>query len=194
MKTSDLKFDRYLYRKANTTSAYEQFGDTLQNRVYDDSQKGLAGAVLPATVIQSSIIQSSGSNNRVEILPNDTFNVYRDGNLLMTIDSNGVTVNPNSSVPQYQPNILGYGKINSDGTPGAIFPPGWTGGLASTGEVFIVHNLNVEYGVLLTPITTDNIQATVTIYDPTFFKTLMYDTTTGLPTDTEYSFIVFGDM
>lgn len=194
MKTSDLKLDRYLYRKANTTSAYEQFGDDKLTNAIEANTNRPATAVAPGTVIQSTIFQSSGSNDRVEILPNDTFNVYRDGNLLMTIDSNGVTVNPNSSVPQYQPNILGYGKINSDGTPGAIFPPGWTGGLASTGEVFIVHNLNVEYGVLLTPITTNNIQATVTIYDPIFFKTLMYDTTTGLPTDTEYSFIVFGDM
>lgn len=193
MKTSDLKLDRYLYRKANTTSAYEQFGDDKLTNAIEANINRPATAVAPGTVIQSTIFQSSGSNDRVEILPNDTLVVYRDGTPVVLIDQNGISTTRtivNKGYPQ--PVIIGAGFVNDDGTPGTIFPQGWTCTNIGTGRYRITHNLGtINYAVLITPLAGTTREFSVQARTINYFETRFYNNATTSLIDTDHSFLLF---
>lgn len=193
MKTSDLKLDRYLYRKANTTSAYEQFGDDKLTNAIEANTNRPATAVAPGTVIQSTIFQSSGSNDRVEILPNDTLTVYRDGVPVVLIDQDGISTTRtivNKGYPQ--PVIIGAGFVNAGGTPGTVFPSGWTCTNIGTGQYRITHNLGTtDYAVVLTPLAGTTREFSVQTQAINYFETRFYNNATTSLTDTDHSFLLF---
>jgi len=193
MKTSDLKLDRYLYRKSNTTSAYEQFDDDKLTNAIEANTNRPATAVAPGTVIQSTIFQSSGSNDRVEILPNDTLVVYRDGVPVVLIDQDGISTTRtivNKGYPQ--PVIIGAGFVNAAGTAGTVFPSGWTVTNIGTGQYRITHNLGTtDYAVTLTPLAGTTREFSVQVQDINFFETRFYNNATTSLTDTDHSFLLF---
>lgn len=193
MKTSDLKLDRYLYRKSNTTSAYEQFDDDKLTNAIEANTNRPATAVAPGTVIQSTIFQSSGSNDRVEILPNDTLVVYRDGVPVVLIDQDGISTTRtivNKGYPQ--PVIIGAGFVNAAGTAGTVFPSGWTVTNIGLGQYRITHNLGTtDYAVTLTPLAGTTREFSVQVQDINFFETRFYNNATTSLTDTDHSFLLF---
>lgn len=193
MKTSDLKLDRYLYRKSNTTSAYEQFDDDKLTNAIEANTNRPATAVAPGTVIQSTIFQSSGSNDRVEILPNDTLVVYRDGVPVVLIDQDGISTTRtivNKGYPQ--PVIIGAGFVNAAGTAGTVFPSGWTVTNIGLGQYRITHNLGTtDYAVTLTPLAGTTREFSVQVQDVNFFETRFYNNATTSLTDTDHSFLLF---
>jgi len=193
MKTSDLKLDRYLYRKNNTTSAYDQFGDDKLTNAIEANTNRPATAVAPGTVIQSTIFQSSGSNDRVEILPNDTFVVYRDGVPVVLIDQDGISTTRtivNKGYPQ--PVIIGAGFVNAGGTAGTVFPSDWTVTSIGTGQYRITHNLGTtDYAVVLTPLAGTTREFSVQVQNINFFETRFYNNATTSLTNTDHSFLLF---
>lgn len=194
MKITDLKFDRFLYRKANTTSAYDQFGDDKLTNAIEANTNRPATAVAPGTVIQSTIIQSSGSNDRVEITPNDQLVVYRDGVPVVIIDQDGMATTRtivNKGFPQ--PVIIGAGFINASGTPSpTVFPVGWTCSKIANGRYQIVHNLGSgDYAILVTPLAGTTREFSVETQNINNFTTRFYDNNTTSLTDTDHYFLVF---
>ncbi len=193
MKTSDLKFDRFLYRKSNTTSAYEQFGDDKLTNAIEANTNRPATAIAPGTVIQSTIIQSSGSNDRVEITPNDQLVVYRNGVPVVVIDQDGMSTTRtivNKGYPQ--PVIIGAGFVNAAGTPGSVFPQGWTVANIGLGQYRITHNLGTtDYAVTLTPLAGTTREFSVQAQTTTYFETRFYSNASTSLTDTDHSFLLF---
>jgi len=95
MQFDDYNLNRRLYRK---DSKYEDTDPTsgLQYAGGTEGGQGTinyppATAVEPGTVVQSIILQSSGSNNRVEITPNDNLTVYDNGDIRTQINSQGLS-------------------------------------------------------------------------------------------------------
>jgi len=193
MKITDLKFDRFLYRKTNTTSAYDQFGDDKLTNAIEANTNRPATAVAPGTIIQSTIIQSSGSNDRVEITPNDQLVVYRDGIPVVVIDQDGISTTRtivNKGFPQ--PVIIGAGFVNAIGTAGTVFPSGWTVVSIGTGRYRITHNLGTtDYAVVLTPLAGTTREFSVQVQDVNFFETRFYNNATTSLTDADHSFLLF---
>jgi hypothetical protein len=191
---SDKNFDRFLYRRSTTTSAYEQFGDDkLSNAVLEAASRP-ATAVAPGTVIQSTIFQSSGSNDRVEITPNDQLVVYRDGVPVVIIDQDGMSTTRTIVNKGFaQPVIIGAGFVNANGTVSpTVFPVGWTCTLLSTGRYEITHNLNSgDYCVLATPVAGTTREFSIEAQTINTFITRFYDNTSASLIDTDHSFLVY---
>ena len=100
---AELNLNRYLYKgddnvppdsslmfssNINTTNLGANGGD--------ESIIPPASAIAPGTVISSAVIQTSPSDDRIELnssngLPNDTLYAYRDGQVILTINRDGIS-------------------------------------------------------------------------------------------------------
>ncbi len=129
------------------------------------STSGQTNSVVPGSIIQSVTLQSSGSDDRIEINPDDQLLAYNDGDVVVRINKDGIDatniVVENLDVTDEftyagakQPQVFG-GSI--DGATGAalFLPTGWTSVRNSVGNYTITHNLAspVWYTVVATPIT-----------------------------------------
>ena len=101
MKFDDLGLNRRLYRK---DSKFEDT-DPTAGIEYADEQNGNnpvvyppATAVAPGTIIQSSIWQTSGSSDRVELTPNDRVTAYDNGDTRAIMDDRGLSTYNNGDL------------------------------------------------------------------------------------------------
>lgn len=194
MTLEDKNFDRYLYKRSTTSSAFEQFGDDkLTNEIANSANKP-ATAVAPGTVIQSTIIQSSGSNDRVEIDPSDQLIVYRNGVPVVIIDQDGIATTRTIVNKGFaQPVIIGAGFVNADGSVSpTVFPDGWSCTKLGTGRYQITHNLGTgDYCVLVTPLAGTTREFSVEAQTINTFITRFYNNATLSLADTDHSFLVY---
>lgn len=224
MDFTQLNLDRFMYRNSEQVSS-DPYGASLAAinslNLYGASQSSqpsssdsgsyggasgdvLASGLAPASVVQSSLIQSSASDNRVEINPDDSFDAYENKVIVVRIDRNGIaSTKPFASGPATvngtftyggvaQPKFLGVGQVTATGTqaPG-FFPSGWSVSHLATGRYQVTHNLGfIEYGVAITPVAATVRSFSVESFSLTDFIIRIADVTPTL-TDTEFSFIVF---
>ena len=90
MNLNDLNLNRFLYRE-NTPETSSNIANASNNK--DFSSNGNGGVPEPGSIITSVILQSSPSDNRIEINPDDTLKAYNNGEVILVIDKNGITVN-----------------------------------------------------------------------------------------------------
>ena len=194
MTLEEKNFDRYLYKKDTTASAYDKFGDDkLSNAVADAASKP-ATAVAPGTVIQSTIIQSSGSNDRVEITPNDQLVVFRNGVPVVIIDQDGMSTTRTIVNKGFkQPVIIGAGFINANGTPSpTVFPSGWSVTKLGLGRYRVNHGLGFgNYCIVVTPLAASTREFSVEAQTTSTFITRFYNNTSSSLADTDHYFLVF---
>jgi len=97
MNLSDLGLNRYLYKDGQQTTsenaissseAQNNYVGTPGNNGASTQSNGLQPGSNP---VQGTLIQSSASNDRVEINPSDNFFAYNDGNIVVTINKDGIT-------------------------------------------------------------------------------------------------------
>jgi len=165
MQLQELFLNRFLFRDNEDINANSSLASNYSNPGSGGSGGGdtaPALAIAPGTIIQSCLIQSSGSDDRIEINPDDTFRAYTDGVITTLIDSNGIvtenltTVNSTtlfetvgeltvSDIFIYQgarQPINYVGVVSSIGV--FIFsPPGWSVVRNSVGNYTITHNMAV---------------------------------------------------
>jgi len=91
MNLSDLNLNRFLYRDSSQQSDSSL---TSSNAGITDFSGGAGngGVPEPGSIITSVILQSSPSDDRIEINPDDTFKAYNGGEVVVLIDKNGITV------------------------------------------------------------------------------------------------------
>jgi len=132
-------FDRYIYRNNQNSMSSYLGGDNSQSSGSGGSGSGASNGLQPGSnPVQGTLIQSSGSDNRVEINPDDHFYAYRDGNVVVSISRDGITgetgvfdelsVNNNFVYNGIDQPVVFTGIINSDGTSTDL-PSGWSSSL-----------------------------------------------------------------
>lgn len=162
MNLSDLGLNRYLYRdndNLDTTSPLAStMGDTSSSTGGNSSSSTSNGIQPGSNPVQGTLLQSSGSDDRVEINPNDHFYAYNDGGVVVDISKDGIdadyivardivvdNLNVNDLFTYFgakQP-VLYNGEVLSNGTF-VTSPPGWTIVKNSTGIYTITHSLNTD--------------------------------------------------
>ena len=91
MQLRELFLNRFLFRdNAGISDASPLGSDVGGGGSGGGGSSSPANSVAPGTVIQSALIQSSGSDDRIEINPDDTFRAYTDGEITTQIDRNGI--------------------------------------------------------------------------------------------------------
>jgi len=90
MNLQDLNLNRYLYKETSSETS-SNIADSSNN--YADFSGGNGGVPEPGSIITSVILQSSPSDNRIEINPDDTLKAYNGGEVILVIDKNGIVVN-----------------------------------------------------------------------------------------------------
>lgn len=165
MNLSDLGLNRYLYRgednldKSNAVaSAYGDISD--QGGASSGNGNGASNGLQPGSnPVQGTLLQTSGSDDRVELNPNDHLYAYRDGDVVVTIGRDGI-VAKNSVIENESVDTLNINDImNYHGVPQPVLyngeveggagvfvtaPPGWTIVKNSTGIYTITHNLDTD--------------------------------------------------
>lgn len=180
---SELLLNRFLFRDNSPlnqnnvlSTQYNNPGPASSGGGGDEGDGTVpAENVAPGTVIQSCIIQSSGSDDRIEINPDDTFRAYSNGSVVVKIDSNGIdaevivvadltaltadinelTVNDEITYQGVIQPII-YGGIVSFVGAFVFAPPGWTVVRNALGDYTITHNMAVplteDYTINASPI------------------------------------------
>lgn len=97
MKLEDLKLNRFLYKDTKQYDPLSALDAAANNASLGSSDDQTivyppATAVAEGTVIQNSIWQSSGSDQRIEILPSDELNSYRNGVRITRLNRNGIRI------------------------------------------------------------------------------------------------------
>jgi len=199
MSLESLKFDRFLYRNknGNPNTPLQGISTDVPDGISYDSEMGGGGGVAPAEptggitgqpggIIAQMYLRSSNSQDRVEINPNDSFIAYSNNIPVVTINKNGI-----SKYGYPLPTTLGVGFVNAAGTPGGVFPTGWTVTNLSTGRYQITHNLgSTNYVVLLTPLAATTREFSVESQTLNTFITRFYSNAGGTLIDTDHSFMV----
>lgn len=155
----DLKINRRLYRRTSATeetnpiSSYSNSssGSTTGGSSSSSTSTPPATAVAPGTVIQSAIWQTSASDNRIELNPDDTLLAYLNGvplveisgaafhaytsggDEIVTIDTNGIITKNSSGDNVVEIDDAGFRLINSSGDTVWEFFNGGTGQIEMTG-------------------------------------------------------------
>ncbi|MES2408801.1 MAG: hypothetical protein V4509_00690 [Patescibacteria group bacterium] len=160
----DLNLNRYLYKGSQPpnpdTSLQAQNNNTTNYGAGDPATPGaanqLANGVAPGTVITSVILQSSPSQDRIEIDPDDVMRVYNNNVVILTIDKNGINGSGAAFISETVGTLNVTTKFNYFGIPqpvlytgfvnggtGAITsgPVGWTGVRNSIGNYTITHTI-----------------------------------------------------
>lgn len=214
-----LNLNRFLYKTAPQDSVYDPSAYILnQNNLPAPTTTGSAGgfgggsggngqanAIAQGTVIQSSLVQTTGGAERVELNPGGTANVPGIGTLDIPeglwayhggIPSTGIrngqifTSRPIFYGGYIMPRQIGAGFVNSVGTPGTVFPTGWTVSNLATGRYKITHNLNrLDYIVLATPLAGTTRTTTIESANLNDFIVRVADLSPAL-IDTDFSFAV----
>lgn len=158
MQIEELGLNRFLYKTAN--------GIGSDSSLFSPGSSGADGAggglgpatsVASGTIITSCILQSSPSDNRIEINPDDTFRAYRNRQVVVQIDRNGITLAGASFFNyegQDQP-VMYTGNVNAAGTL-TDGPSGWTSSFIFLGFYRIVHNLGLAAPYMKVVVTTQN--------------------------------------
>jgi len=117
--------------------------------------------------VQGVLLQTSGSNDRVELNPDDHLYAYNDGDVVVTIGKDGIEADNavfiNTEVDELEVNnhftyggvpqpIVYTGIINADGTSTDL-PAGWYSSLFGTGVYILTHGLgNTTYKLVCAPL------------------------------------------
>lgn len=100
---ADLNLNRYLYKGDDNVppDSSLMFGSNNNTTNYganggDETIVPPASSIAPGTLISSTVIQTSPSDDRIELnssngLPGDTLYVYNDGVVVLTIDKDGIS-------------------------------------------------------------------------------------------------------
>jgi len=156
MNLNELQLNRYLYKDYDTTNR-----DT-QGQIVTQSNGSTAGgstsgtgtpstapatSVAPGSVIISCLLQSSGSNQRIEINPDDNFYAYRNGTVVVVINRDGVEADNLAADTAFiyqgipQP-VVFDGEINGITNAWITQPAGWSAVKNGVGDYTITHSLN----------------------------------------------------
>lgn len=203
---SDIGLNRFLY-KDNSGNGANPFGFLGGNNSNGSSFYGNPPAtnVAPGTVIASCLIQTSPGNDRVElnqadpVFNGESLTAYRNGVAVVVINRFGIyTLQPiNVNGPfiyggYAQPTMIGGGFVNAVGTPGGVFPTGWTVINLSPGRYQVTHNIgNTNYCVLATVLSATTREFSIEAQTNTTFIMRIYDNATASLTDQDFSFLVF---
>lgn len=170
MNLDDLGLNRYLYRNNSgmsasdaTSSAYGDIGDSQGGSGVGGNttnNNGASNGLQPGSnPVQGVLLQSSGSNDRVEINPDDHFYAYRDGDRVVSIGRDGIfalnsvigtesvddlTVNHLTTYNGAPQPVLYNGEVEGGAGVFVTAPPGWVLVKNSTGIYTITHNLNTD--------------------------------------------------
>lgn len=202
MSLESLKLDRFLFRKKNgdPNSPFQGVDtSTPDGALYDAGDAGGGsgpgaggggdtGGIYgqPGGIISQMYLRSSNSQDRVEINPDDQFVAYNNNVPVVTIDKNGITKN---GYPI--PTVIGAGFVNAVGTPGTVFPQGWTVSNLSAGRYLITHNIgNTDYIVFLTPLAGTTREFSVEAQAANTFITRFYNNPGATLINTDHSFLV----
>lgn len=92
MNLDELRLNRFLYRDSENQGDGSLAYAAAAN-ASDFSGSGSGGGIPePGSIITSVILQSSPSDNRIEINPDDTLRAYNEGEVILTIDKDGLRV------------------------------------------------------------------------------------------------------
>lgn len=137
------KLNRRLYKK---DSKYEDtdIGSSLYYAGTGDGNYGPATEVAEGTVITSAIWQTSGSNDRIELLPDDTLTSYDNGSVGFKLEPGRVTSNNPIIYDGSQQPVVYSGRVSLSNPGSTNIPPGWTLStiVGATTAVVLTHNLN----------------------------------------------------
>jgi len=204
MSLESLKFDRFLFRNKNGNPNTPMQGitsDVPDGASYDTSTGGgSAGGInadnggiagQPGGIIAQMYLRSSNGPDRVEINPNDSFIAYNNDIPVVVIDKNGIDTPSITKKGFAQPTMIGTGFVNAAGTPGGVFPTGWTVTNLSAGRYEITHNLNtLDYVVLLTPLAATTREFSVESQALNTFITRFYTNPGATLINTDHTFLV----
>jgi len=167
MNLNELQLNRFLYKDYDTTNRDTQ-GQIVTQSNGSSSGSGTGGTgtgtapatnIAPGTVIISCILQSSGSNQRIEINPDDTFYAYRNGTPVVVINRDGVEADNIAADTNFiykgipQP-VVFNGEINGITNAWITQPVGWSATKNAVGDYTITHNLNnPKTTIHFTPVT-----------------------------------------
>lgn len=179
MQLSQLGLDRFLYKNNGTIPNVQNdvgaISDSGQGSNAGASEATSSGSqpgngVQPGSPpIQSTLLQSSGGPDRVEINPDDDFYAYNNNVVVVQINKNGITATEIDIITENVQELNVTDKFTYDGvlqpvmftgivdsTGAAVsLPPGWSSVRNSAGSYTITHNLNtiIPYMVTFSPIT-----------------------------------------
>lgn len=126
----ELGLNRYLYKDNGDLPSAENA--TAQNTGGSNGAAGASGAssepatsVAPGSIIQGSLLQSSPGDQRVQINPNnDSFEAFRDGQVVVRIDRDGIHADQIDILGVLQPQTF-IGNVAANGVA-ILLPTGWT--------------------------------------------------------------------
>lgn len=169
---SDNGFNRYIYRDTSnydtsdvSTSAYQDIAGS-QNSNANPGGGSTGNSTTPSNglqpgsqPVQGVLLQTSGSDYRVELNPDDHLYAYNDGDVVVTIGKDGIDADnivardhttDNLNVMDLftydginQPVVFSGEVLGSSGTF-VTAPAGWTIVKNGTGDYTITHNLNTD--------------------------------------------------
>lgn len=162
------RLNRRLYRKDSKYEDTDIGASTYYAGGYDYEQMP-ATEVAEGTVITSSIWQTSGSNNRIELLPDDTLTSYNGGAIGFRLEPGLVISNNPIVYDNVQQPVVYSGRVSISSPSSTNLPVGWSLSVVTiSGTTFAVltHNLNNDQ--MFTTVTnsilssTDEVTFTVT--------------------------------
>jgi len=174
---SDNGFNRYIYRDTSDFNTSDVNTSASQDIAGSQSSNANPWTSVPADglnpgsqPVQGVLLQTSGSDNRVELNPDDHLYAYNDGDVVVEIGKDGIdadnAVFTNTEIDELVVNnhftyggvpqpIIYTGVINADGTSTDL-PAGWTSSLFGVGVYIITHTggdiTNNTYKIVCAPL------------------------------------------
>lgn len=164
MDLTTLGLNRFLYKDTQAITADSSLTALNNSNGSSDGSSGSTGTSSDSQaryIAPGTIIQTSPSNNRVEMNPDDSLKAYNNSVAVVTIDKNGISVQGPGFISNADIQTLNVtSTFTYDGIPqpimyvgqvtaaGAFFGPnpglaGWTVTHVSTGNYRITHNLGL---------------------------------------------------
>jgi len=163
---SDNGFNRYIYRDTSdfntsdvNTSAYQDIAGSQSSNANPGTSVPADGLNPGSQPVQGVLLQTSGSDNRVELNPDDHLYAYNDGDVVVEIGKDGIDADVIIARDHTTDNLnvldlFTYDGINQPvifsgevlGGPGTFVtaPVGWTIVKNGIGDYTITHNLNTD--------------------------------------------------
>lgn len=196
----ELNLNRFLYR--DTAGAGSNPFGFLGNSPGGGSSfygNPPAVSVAPGTVITSCLVQTSPGDDRVElnqadpVFNGESLTAYRSGSAVVIINRDGIYTTRTIVYGGFnQPVVIGAGFVNAVGTPGTVFPGGWTSVNLSPGRYQVTHNIgNTNYGVVATVLAATTREFSIEAQNNNDFIMRIYDNATATLTNQDFYFIVF---
>lgn len=193
MNLTELGLNRFLYKSSTQNTADSSLLSSSSSSGDNFSATSLANGIASGTIVTSCILQSSPSDNRIQISPDDTLRAYNNGQVILQIDRNGLALAGDQyfvfdgvKQPITYTGYMSTGGVLSNG------PVGWSGLFLLVGFYRVVHNLNLTSPYLRVQIQGDNSSFIVTTINSTAnYFDIAVQNSSGTPTTADFEFVAF---